>query len=154
MRWVSLALCILLCLGISALGARATQTGPGSWYQSIEKAAWNPPSWGFGPVWTVLYISIGVALWIIWQSPPSRRRRLALSVFALQFALNLAWSWIFFGLEQPLFALIDLGALIGAIVILVRTAWWETPFASLILLPYLLWCGFAFSLNAAVVVLN
>lgn len=154
MRWVSLALCILLCLAISALGALATQTGPGSWYESIEKAAWNPPSWGFGPVWTVLYITIGIALWIIWQSPASERRRQVLSLFFLQLALNLAWSWIFFGLEQPLLALLDLAALIAVVVVLVRVAWWETPFASLIMLPYLVWCSFAFTLNAAVVVLN
>ena len=149
-----MAVCILLCLAVSALGAIATQAGPGSWYEGIEKAFWNPPSWVFGPVWTVLYITIGIALWIIWRSPQSQRRRWVLMLFFLQLGLNLAWSWIFFGLEQPLLALIDLAGLIAAIVVLVRVGWWETPFAALIMLPYLVWCGFAFTLNAAIVVLN
>jgi benzodiazapine receptor len=154
MRWVSLALCVLVCLGVSALGALATDSDPGSWYEGIEKAPWNPPSWVFGPVWTVLYISIGVALWIIWRSRPSPRRSRALTIFAVQLLLNLAWSWLFFGLEQPLLALVDLAFLVGALVVLLRVAWWETPIASLIMLPYLLWCSFAVTLNGAVVLLN
>ena len=102
----------------------------------------------------MLYITLGIALWIIWRSPSGVRRTRSLQLFFLQLGINLTWSWLFFGLETPLLALLDLILLLAAIVFTIRVAWWETPFASLIMLPYLVWCGFAFTLNAAVVVLN
>ena len=153
-QWLSLPVAILICLAVSGLGAIATDAGTGSWYDGLQKAFWNPPAWVFAPVWTALYVTLGIALWIIWKAPTSRGRSRALTLFFVQLGLNLAWSWIFFGLQMPLLALIDLVLLLGAIVATQRAAWWDTPFASLIMLPYLGWCIFALTLNAAVVVLN
>jgi len=153
-RWWLLVPAILICLGVSALGAVATETGPGSWYETIAKAPWNPPSWVFGPVWTVLYIVMGIALWLLWTAPAGDQRRQALTLFWLQLGINLAWSWAFFGLESPWLALVDLVALIVVIVLFMRKAWWVVPVASLLMWPYLIWCGFAASLNAWIVLAN
>ena len=153
-HWLALPVAILICLAVSGLGAIATEAGPGSWYDGLAKAPWNPPAWVFAPVWTALYISLGFALWLIWKAPAGPGRSRALVLFFVQLGLNLAWSWIFFGLQMPLLALVDLVLLLGAIVATQRAAWWDVPFAGLIMLPYLGWCAFALTLNAAGVVLN
>jgi len=153
-RWLALPAAIALCLGVSALGALATESGPGSWYEGLAKAPWNPPGWVFGPVWTALYIALGFALWWIWRAPTGPRRRRALVFFFVQLGLNLAWSWLFFRFQAPLPALIDLVLLLVAIVATMRVAWDVAPKATLIMVPYLLWCSYALTLNAAVVVLN
>lgn len=152
--WLALPVAILICLAVSGLGAIATDAGPGSWYDGLAKAAWNPPAWVFAPVWTALYVSLGVALWFIWKAPAGQGRNRALALFFLQLGLNLAWSWLFFGFQMPLLALIDLVVLLVAIVATQRTAWPVAPPASLIMLPYLAWCAFALTLNGAVVMLN
>ena len=152
--WLALPVAILICLAVSGLGAIATDAGPGSWYDGLAKAPWNPPAWVFAPVGTALYVSLGIALWLIWKAPASQDRRRALALFFVQLGLNLAWSWLFFGLQMPLLALIDLVVLLAAIVAAQRAAWPIAPSASLIMLPYLGWCAFALTLNGAVVVLN
>jgi len=153
-QWLALPVAILICLAVSGLGAIATDAGPGSWYDGLAKAPWNPPAWVFAPVWTALYVTLGIALWIIWKAPAGRNRSRALWLFFLQLGPNLAWSWIFFRFQMPLLALFDLVVLLAAIVATQRTAWWDAPFASLVMLPYLGWCAFALTLNGAVVVLN
>lgn len=153
-KWLGLAGAILICLAVSGLGAIATDAGPGSWYAGLAKAPWNPPAWVFAPVWTALYISLGIALWLIWKAPSGAGRSRALALFFLQLGLNLAWSWLFFGLQMPLLALVDLVTLLAAIVVALRAIRQVTPLAGLILLPYLCWCAFALTLNGAVVVLN
>lgn len=152
--WLALPVAILICLAVSGLGAIATDAGPGSWYDGLAKAPWNPPAWLFAPVWTALYVSLGIALWLIWKVPASPHRRRALTLFFVQLGLNLAWSWLFFGAEMPLLALIDLAALIVAIGLTMRRAWWDAPAATVVMVPYLLWCGFAFTLNAWIVLAN
>ena len=152
--WLGLVAAILLCLAVSGLGAIETDAGPGSWYAGLAKAPWNPPAWVFAPVWTALYVSLGIALWLIWKAPSGAGRSRALALFFLQLGLNLAWSWLFFGLQMPLLALFDLVALLAAVVAAQRAMWSVSRAASLILLPYLCWCGFALTLNGAVVALN
>jgi len=153
-RWPGLLLAVALCLGVSGLGALATDAGPGSWYAGLDKAPWNPPAWVFAPVWTALYVAMGVALWCIWRAPAGVARRRAQGLFFLQLALNLAWSWLFFGLEAPAWALADLVILVGAIAATMRAAWPIAPAATWLLAPYLAWCAYAASLNAVVVALN
>ena len=153
-RWLALPVAILICLAVSGLGAIATQAGPGSWYDGLAKAPWNPPAWVFAPVWTALYVSLGFALWLIWKTPVSPALSRALALFFVQLGLNLAWSWFFFAYQMPLLALIDLVVLLAAIVATQRAAWHTTPAASLVMLPYLGWCAFALTLNGAVVTLN
>ena len=96
---------LLIVAVVATLGASVTQTGVGSWYDELAKPPWQPPSWVFGPVWTVLYIAIAFAGWLWW-----REGEMATTVmwwWSAQLALNLAWSAVFFGLHRPLWASIS-----------------------------------------------
>jgi tryptophan-rich sensory protein len=125
---------------------------PGPWYESLEKPPLTPPNWVFGPVWTLLYISIAVAAWLVWRS--GHRSKPALTLWALQLVLNALWSLLFFGIERPDLALIDITVLL---VILVATtvAFFRTNrLAGALLLPYVAWVAFAAYLNAGFLYLN
>jgi benzodiazapine receptor len=128
--------------------------GPGSWYATLAKPAWTPPGWLFGPVWTVLYATIGIAGWLAWEGSAGKPRLLPFAVFAAQLVVNGLWSWLFFGLRRPDLALVDivfLLALIGAnIFLFARTR----GAAGALLVPYLLWVAFATALNARIWSMN
>ncbi|KZD00890.1 TspO/MBR family protein [Oceanibaculum pacificum] len=143
-----------LCLIVSALGGAITATSVGDWYQTLAKPSFNPPDWVFGPVWTVLYIMMAVAGWRIWRRHGFGGVPIAMSLFGAQLALNLAWSFLFFGLRSPSLALIDIFLLLIAILGTMgafrpcdRIAFW-------LLVPYALWVTYATVLNAAIVYLN
>lgn len=137
--------------GAAALGS---QFSPGGWYQEIAKPAWTPPGWVFGPVWTVLYAMMGVAAWLVWKRHGFRGARLALTLFGIQLLLNAAWSWLFFGLRRPDLALVDILLLWGVILATARAFHPLHRTAALLLVPYLVWVGFAAVLNAAIWQLN
>lgn len=125
-----------------------------TWYRSLDLPAWQPPNWAFGVVWPVLYLLIGVALFVILIKVKSDRRLPVLRAFIVQWVLNGAWSAVFFGLNMPLASLLVIAAmvvLVGYIILKVRG---ESPVASILLVPYLLWLLYATSLNLAIVVLN
>jgi len=162
-----LAAFVLLCLGVSALGAWVTATSVGGWYQGLAKPAFNPPDWVFAPVWTALYLMIAVAGWRVWRRRGTTSARgvtsahsgttsahCALGVYALQLALNLAWSFIFFGAQAIGIALAEIALLLGAIVVNLRLFWRIDRAAGLLLAPYALWVAFAAVLNAALWRLN
>lgn len=160
---LALVVFLLICFGVAAFGGQFT---PGEWYVGLEKPAWNPPSWVFAPVWTALYALMAVAGWLVWRAEdpagastaaPRRGmsvRRAALGFFALQLALNGAWSWLFFGLHRPGIALAEIVALWMAILGTVVLFWRLRPLAGALLLPYLAWVAFAAALNAALWRLN
>lgn len=100
-RWIGLVIFIAICLGAAALGAIATTPEIEGWYRTIEKPSWNPPDWIFGPVWTTLYILMAIAAWLVWRPAGFAAAAMPLTLFAVQLVLNIAWSWIFFGLHQP-----------------------------------------------------
>lgn len=133
-----------------ALVAAAAVTGsrfsPGEWYESIVKAPWTPPSWLFGPVWTVLYLGIAVAGWRVWRNT-SRRPSPALVWWGVQLVLNTAWSWFFFGLHRPDLALVDIALLLGTIVAFALTAWPVDRLATWLFVPYGLWVAYATTLT-------
>lgn len=138
-----------------AIGSLATFANVRTWYPLLHKPSWNPPSWVFGPVWTVLYVLMAVAIWRAWRASSSDavRSRLVIGYFG-QLALNAGWSIIFFGLKQPAWAFIDiiaLWALLVALQIDIRRA---DRLAGWLWLPYLLWVSFATALNFAIVWLN
>jgi benzodiazapine receptor len=147
---VALALFVALCLGIGALGAAVTATSVESWYAGLVKPSFNPPDEVFGPVWTILYILMGVAAWRVWRSADRDTTRGPLTLFALQLALNLGWTVAFFGLQK-------IGAAVATIVVLdvavlVTTLAFRTvdrP-AALMMVPYLAWVVFATVLNVAI----
>ncbi|MFP4530232.1 MAG: TspO/MBR family protein [Halodesulfurarchaeum sp.] len=153
---VSLLLCVLAVEIVGASGAVFTVQGLGEWYGSLTRPAIAPPNWVFGPVWTALFLLMGVAVWLVWrhagESPG--RVRFAMGVFAIHFAFNLAWSAAFFALQA-----IALGfAVILVLWALILATIWAFDRvdrrAALLLVPYLLWVTFATVLNYRFWVLN
>jgi translocator protein len=124
-----------------ALGAWAM---PGEWYASLRKPSWNPPSWLFGPVWTVLYISMATAAWMVWRRVGSRR---ALDLYAVQLALNAAWTPIFFGLKMPALAFAEILFLLAAVIATALAFGKAHRVAGLLFVPYVAWVAFATFLN-------
>jgi tryptophan-rich sensory protein len=135
---------ILLCFVPAALGAFAM---PGAWYASLQKPAWNPPGWIFGPVWTLLYILMAVAAWRVWRLGGFRVQRAPLSRFLLQLALNAAWTPLFFGIHQPGWAFVDIVLLWVAIARTLAAFWRVHPVSAWLLAPYFAWVSFASVLN-------
>jgi translocator protein len=137
--------CAAAVLAASAVGASFR---PGLWYDALAKPPWTPPDWVFAPVWTALYVAIAVAGWLIFTRPTGAAVR---SLWVLQLILNAAWSWLFFGLNRPVLALIDIVLLLGCLAALVGLLAVRQRLAFWLLLPYALWVGYAFSLNAGIV---
>lgn len=136
---------LALCFAAASFGGLFP---PGEWYAGLERPFFAPPDWLFAPVWTLLYLLMGVAAWRVWRRAGWDGARLALSVFVLQLALNALWSALFFGLQSPGLALIEIGvlwlAIVATIALFARIEW----AAAVLLLPYLLWVSFAMVLNA------
>ena len=107
-RWIGLVVFVVVCLGAGGLGAIATTPEIEGWYKTVAKPSWNPPDSVFGPVWTTLFVLMGVAAWFVWQQGGFKAAAKPLSFFAAQLALNVAWSWIFFGLHQPGWAAVEI----------------------------------------------
>ena len=150
-KWVGLAVWLAVTFTASFVGSRFT---PGTWYDGLTKPAWNPPSWVFAPVWTLLYVLMAVAAWTVWRRAGFRGAPLALGLYILQLVLNGAWSWLFFGAEEPLLALVDLVALFLVVAVTTVLFWRAERRAGILLLPYLAWLAYAGSLNAAIWHLN
>lgn len=142
------------CLVVSGLGGAITATSVGGWYQDLARPAFTPPDSVFPPVWTALFVLMAVAGWRVWRFPGGEARAAALNWFGAQLVLNLLWSVIFFGLREPLWALVEVVLLLGAITGTIRAFWLLDRWAALALAPYLAWVGFAAVLNAAIVWLN
>lgn len=145
---------VALCLAIGAVGGTVTSTSVATWYQQLRKPPFNPPDWVFGPVWTALYIAMAVAAWRVWRRLGLRGAPLAMSLFACQLALNLAWSILFFGFRQIGFALIEIVLLFAAIVGTAVAFRQADGVAALLFVPYVAWVGFAALLNASLWRLN
>ncbi|HXV42269.1 MAG TPA: TspO/MBR family protein [Anaerolineae bacterium] len=127
-----------------------------SWYPTLQKPAWNPPNWIFGPVWTILYGLMGLASWLIWrkQGEQEGQVRSALNWYALQLGLNFLWSVLFFGLRRPDLALLEIVLLWGTILITITKFARIDRLATGLMIPYQLWVTFAAALNAAIWWLN
>lgn len=152
---ISLILWYLPVALVQFISARVTVNTINPWYKNLNKACWNPPSWVFGPTWTVLYIMMAVAVWVVYQAEvkPSKHR-LAYSLFFIQLIVNGLWSILFFGLHSPGWALLDLTLLVFLVAVTAIIFFRVRRLAGLLLLPYLLWSIYALSLNAAIWWLN
>lgn len=139
-----LALCIFICFIPATTGFFLK---PGSWYESLIKPALNPPNWIFGPVWTILYILMGICLWRIFKAAPLKQIAAPLGLFALQLIFNGLWTWLFFGLQNPCYALINIFILLGLILFNIIVFHPIDKIAAYLLIPYLLWVSFATYLN-------
>jgi translocator protein len=136
-----------------AIGSWATFPNVRDWFPLLLKPAWNPPGWLFGPVWTTLYVLMGVAIWRAWRAGGPAAPHLV-RVYFVQLFFNALWSVLFFGLKQPAWALADILVLWGLLVWLQVGLWRSDRVAGALWVPYVLWVGFATALNAAIVRLN
>jgi len=151
---VALVLFVALCLGIGALGASVTATSVDTWYAGLVKPSFNPPDQVFGPVWTVLYILMGVAAWRVWRSADRDTTRGPLTLFALQLAINLGWSVVFFGLHKIATAVATIVVLDVAVLVTMLAFRSVDRRAALLMVPYVVWVAFATVLNVAIWRLN
>jgi translocator protein len=137
----------------AAIGAAAS-INAGPFYAQLVRPEWAPPSSVFGPVWTALYVLMGIAAWLVWRVDGFRAARGALTLFLAQLALNALWSWLFFGWHRGALAFADI-LLLWILIILTLVAFWRArALAGALLIPYLLWVSFAAALNWAVWQLN
>jgi tryptophan-rich sensory protein len=152
--WLGAVTAVVLCEAVGVTSALTTDTGNSDWYRALRKPPFNPPAWVFGPVWTLLYAAMGVAVHQLWRRRNARGGRRALLAFAIQLALNFTWTPIFFGLHATRAALAVIVTLWFAIAATVGLSWRVSRPAAWLLVPYWLWATFATVLNAAIVVLN
>jgi tryptophan-rich sensory protein len=141
---------LLLVFAVAALGGLATSQGVRDWYPALAKPAWTPPSWLFGPAWTLLYTFMALVAWRVWRRPASPERSALLRRWWVQLALNGAWSWAFFHFRSPAAGL----AVIGALLLVIgsmqpRLARLDRP-SALLWTPYVLWVAFATALNLSI----
>jgi translocator protein len=143
--------CLAATFAAAAIGAT---NQPGPWYEGLEKPPLTPPNWVFGPVWTTLYLMMGVAAGLVWRQAGLRRGGAALALYGVQLGLNTAWSWLFFGLKEPGLAFIDIVVLWLAIVATTAAFARISPAAGWLMVPYLVWVSFASYLNLMIWRLN
>jgi tryptophan-rich sensory protein len=149
---VALVLFLVVTFAAAGVGSIATAPNIATWYATLAKPSWNPPNWIFGPVWTALFISMAVAAWLVWRQGGLWQWPLAL--FAVQLALNAAWSWLFFGFHMPGPAFIEVVALLVAIAATTIAFLPKSMAAGILMLPYLGWVAFASVLNFTIWRLN
>ena len=140
---------VVLCLVVSGIGGAITATSVDTWYQGLWKPPFNPPDWVFAPVWTTLYVLMGIAGWRVWRLGRFEANRKALVVFAAQLGLNIAWSLLFFGLQRIDLALVEIIILLFAIIATAIMFWRIDRLAGVLFLPYVLWVAYASVLNVS-----
>lgn len=136
-------------------GALFTETGPGSWYRQIAKPSWNPPGWVFGPVWTLLYILMGIAFYLVWKSSaaaPDKKR--AMTFWSVQLLLNFFWTLIFFAAQQPGWAFAEILVLWIFILLTIFQFARISKTAAWLMVPYIAWVSFAALLTATIWSMN
>ncbi|TQF77095.1 tryptophan-rich sensory protein [Elioraea sp. Yellowstone] len=138
---------LLACFAAATTGAVFR---PGPWYDRLDKPSWTPPDWAFPVAWTLLYVAIGVAPWLVWRAAGFAGAALPLAVWAVQLALNAAWSWLFFGLRRMDLAFAEVVALWASIALMIALFLPISVTAGLLMVPYLVWVSFAAALNLAV----
>lgn len=153
--YLKLIVSILVCQAAGILGSVFTVSSVSTWYVDLQKPFFNPPSWVFGPVWTLLYLLMGISLYLIWSAGIKEKdEKLAIIIFFIQLALNTIWSILFFGLQSPFLALIEILFLCAAIAITIYYFYKISKTAAYLLIPYILWVIFAALLNLMIYLLN
>jgi tryptophan-rich sensory protein len=154
-KLVYVVISVAICLVIGYLSSIVTQSSVNDWYTTLNKPSFNPPNWLFAPVWTVLYILMGISAGWVWAKGFHHKWvKTGLYHFGFQLLLNALWSIVFFGLKNPFMALLVIIALV--IMLLLTIKWFKvvSKFAAILLIPYLLWVCFATLLNYNIWVLN
>ena len=146
---------VSICLAVGYVGSLTTRESVTGWYAGLAKPVFAPPGWVFGVVWTVLYVMMGAAAFVVWERGVRNREvRIGLELFVLQLVLNALWTPLFFRLHWVGTALVEMVVLWVVIGMTVRQFWRVRKAAGILLLPYLGWVGFAIALNGAIWYLN
>ncbi|MDW6023362.1 TspO/MBR family protein [Mesorhizobium sp. BAC0120] len=146
------SLLTLMVFGTASFGAAATGVifRPGDWYKRLDKPPWQPPDWLFAPVWTALYLMIALSGWLVWRDSGLAGAAVPLGIYALQLLLNAAWTPIFFGLQRPGLALVEIVLLWASILATIALFHPQSATAAWLLVPYLAWVSFASALNFSI----
>jgi len=145
---------IIICEFAGVAGSVFTAPQIKGWYAGLEKPFFNPPNWIFAPVWTALFILMGISLWMIWTEKTQINRKRAIQIFVVQLVLNILWSVVFFGLHSPAMGFSVIVLLWLAIFLTIKEFHKISKIASYLLVPYILWVSFASVLNAFIWFLN
>jgi tryptophan-rich sensory protein len=152
-KYLKLFISLLLPQIAGGLGAFFTLSSVQSWYLTLNKPSWNPPSWLFGPVWTTLYVLMGIACFLIWKSEHPRKKQV-LTLYFLQLFLNSLWSPAFFGAQNPMLGILVIVPMWASILACILFFRKINTWAAVLMIPYLLWVSFATVLNATIWYLN
>ena len=154
-QWGKLAASVVLCMLAGLVGSFFTTPKISGWYAGINKPSFTPPGWIFGPVWTALYVLMGIALYLVWRKGLAAKGvKVALAVFLAQLVLNALWSYAFFGAQSPLAGLVVIVALWAMIAASIAAFAPISRAAAALLVPYILWVSFALILNTSIYLLN
>lgn len=137
---------LAVSLAAAAIGGVASANA-GDFYANLDRPPWAPPGWLFGPVWTVLYLAIAVAAWLVWREAGFAGAWTALVLFLVQLALNAVWTWIFFAMQNGTLAFAEILVLWAFILATLIAFWRVRPLAGILLIPYLLWVAYAGALT-------
>lgn len=151
---IKLSISLLLPLSVGAVAGMFTSQEVPAWYATLNRPAFSPPDWVFGPVWTSLYILLGISLFLIWKEQASKEKVLAITAFSIQMLLNFAWSFLFFYFKLIGVALFEILLLWISIVSMIYLFHKVRPLAAYLNIPYLLWVSFAAILNSGYYALN
>jgi translocator protein len=151
---IGLALSIAICAGAAGLGFMLTTPSIGGWYAALAKPAWTPPNWVFGPAWSLLYLAMALAAWLVWRHVGFLHASSALNLFGVQLVLNVCWSAIFFGAHSPGLAFAEILVLWLTILATMVAFRPLSRMAAWLMLPCLLWVAFAATLNFSIWRLN
>ena len=153
-NWLKLFASLLVCQLAGGIGSVFTFPNITSWYATLNKPAFNPPNWLFAPAWTTLFILMGLALYLVWERGGWKANKLPITVFGIQLLLNILWSVLFFGLQNPLAAFVEIIflwiAILGTIMLFYRVE----KTAAYLMVPYICWVTFAALLNYSIWLLN
>ena len=153
-KFIKLLLLLLLPLTVGAVSGYFSVSAIGSWYSTLNKPSWNPPSWIFGPVWTVLYLVMGYSSFRIAEKEKTKQRNKALAIYAVQLFFNFWWSILFFSMHQIGIALVEIIILWILIVVMILNFRRVDTLSAFLNIPYLLWVSFASILTATIYTLN
>ena len=151
--WLFFFISLCLIFG-NGLGGYFTFISVETWYQTLNKPVFNPPEWVFGPVWTALYVLMGISIWLIWKKKPSKNRTLGIRIFWLQLFFNVFWTYLFFGIQRIDLGLLEIIFLIFLICINIIYFYKIDKIASYLLIPYLFWVLYASLLTYNIWILN
>ena len=151
--YAKIILCVIICTSLGFLSGLSTADSITNWFQFVKKPSWNPPNWLFAPVWTLLYILMGISVALIWHSNSNNKKK-AIGLFIIQFTLNLCWSIIFFNQHMPGLAFVEIIVMLIFIILTTVSFYKINKTAAYLLLPYICWVSFATVLNGTIWFLN